>query len=74
MSLKTIPDDQIKPIIQDAIDDAMNAMFCKLQDALGQDDGGVAAIFFSGTEEQKVNDLLGPMMTRYLAFEYAQDK
>lgn len=48
-------------------DEALNAACISIQDALGQDDGGVAGIFFSGEMEEKITEIL----REYVRFEIA---
>ena len=56
---------EIKNIVSDCVSD----MFYQIQEKIGQDDGGVAGVFYHGGEEEKIEDHLVDMFERYLNLE-----
>lgn len=43
--------------LENVLEDALNAACASIQDAIGQTDGGVAGIFFSGNAREKFDAL-----------------
>jgi len=51
--------------IAEIVESALNAACLSIQNDMGQNDGGVAGIFFGGDEEETFREL----MTKYVNFE-----
>ena len=65
MSLKQLNETEISRLA----DDALDAACLTVQNAIGQTDGGVAGIFFSGAN----GDRFKAMMRAYIEMEYSMD-
>jgi hypothetical protein len=66
MSLKKLNEQEITDLIHEALTEACFA----IQTKIGQTDGGVAGVFFSGEHGDQFNELMG----EYIKYEYSMDE
>ena len=68
--IKRIEPNKVSKVIDTAIESAIESLSLSMQEAIGQDDGRVAEVFWAGAYEEEFYKVLRPMMKDYLEFEY----